>query len=780
MPADKMFNITIPGPGPWGFRLAGGRDFNTPLYISKVTPGGKAANCSILPNDCVLSINGMETEKLTHLDAQSHIKGATGNLNLKLQRGEATLWKPKINRDETDAAVTSVSLHANKQTFNHPGSGHNAVAKPFAASPGPGAGMGRATVVHKQFNSPVGIYSSENIADSFKGQTEGMIAGRVGGDMPASTPVYGHAAKPYTPTYQEPPSYSHGQAPAQYIDRGDDEEMRYGGYINPGSQSRSFKMLQSMTAEEEAAMDAPPQGVRSVKAPTASPHAVSRPAPTLPMCFRCNLGIVGPVLKAKDKTLHPECFICYMCDAPLKNKGFFTVQGKEYCHNCERQARMDASAGSNPSYTNGSSSQPTTAQHHSAPPAAKPYSAPPPPATQHYKPSQPPAHQHYSAPQDKRPRHPRPPPLVSPPVVRPPSRMFNFKSRYSAPQREDPNAIIARALMQNPDAVKTCQGVVPVFTVDNTVKHEMPTGPQSPTSPGMNFPREPGAPDDGVKVMFLPSSAGKQTPSQIATQARSNPVPRAMSQPPPRAPGPPPPPPTFTRAPQQHSRAPMANQPRQQQRAPQQRAQQQHAPQQRAQQQQHAQTPAAGGGPSAGRTPMCDGCDSIIRGAFVSAVGRNWHPEHFVCVHCHENLSNQGFMEQNGKVYCEKDFNSLYAPKCAICHRSISQGGCVQAMGSTYHQDCFLCHHCNEPITGTAFHISEGKPYCKKDYQALFSVRCAGCNYPVEPGDAWVEALKKQWHSTCFNCSNPSCGTPLEGQAFYADRGQPYCKHHAP
>ncbi|XP_033644068.1 LIM domain-binding protein 3-like isoform X4 [Asterias rubens] len=679
MPADKMFNITIPGPGPWGFRLAGGRDFNTPLYISKVTPGGKAANCSILPNDCVLSINGMETEKLTHLDAQSHIKGATGNLNLKLQRGEATLWKPKINRDETDAAVTSVSLHANKQTFNHPGSGHNATAKPFAASPGPGAGMGRATVVHKQFNSPVGIYSSENIADSFKGQTEGMIAGRVGGDMPASTPVYGHAAKPYTPTYQEPPSYSHGQAPAQYIDRGDDEEMRYGGYINPGSQSRSFKMLQSMTAEEEAAMDAPPQGVRSVKAPTASPHAVSRPAPTLPMCFRCNLGIVGPVLKAKDKTLHPECFICYMCDGPLKNKGFFTVQGKEYCHNCERQARMDASAGSSPSYTNGSSSQPTTAQHHSAPPAAKPYSAPPPPATQHYKPSQPPAQQHYK---------PSQPPA---------------QQHYSAPQ-------------------------------DN-----------------------------------------KQTPSQIATQARSNPVPRAMSQPPPRAPGPPPPPPTFSRAPQQHSRAPMANQPRQQQHAPQQRA-----PQQRAQQQQHAQTPAAGGGPSAGRTPMCDGCDSIIRGAFVSAVGRNWHPEHFVCVHCHENLSNQGFMEQNGKVYCEKDFNNLYAPKCAICHRSISQGGCVQAMGSTYHQDCFLCHHCNEPITGTAFHISEGKPYCKKDYQALFSVRCAGCNYPVEPGDAWVEALKKQWHSTCFNCSNPSCGTPLEGQAFYADRGQPYCKHHAP
>lgn len=35
--------------------------------------------------------------------------------------------------------------------------------------PGPSA-----TIVHKQFNSPVGLYSADNIADAFKGQVEGM------------------------------------------------------------------------------------------------------------------------------------------------------------------------------------------------------------------------------------------------------------------------------------------------------------------------------------------------------------------------------------------------------------------------------------------------------------------------------------------------------------------------------------------------------------------------------------------------------------------------------
>lgn len=31
------YSVTLAGPGPWGFRLQGGKDFNMPLTISRVS-----------------------------------------------------------------------------------------------------------------------------------------------------------------------------------------------------------------------------------------------------------------------------------------------------------------------------------------------------------------------------------------------------------------------------------------------------------------------------------------------------------------------------------------------------------------------------------------------------------------------------------------------------------------------------------------------------------------------------------------------------------------------
>ncbi|MED6247101.1 hypothetical protein ATANTOWER_030057 [Ataeniobius toweri] len=31
----STYTVTLPGPGPWGFRLQGGKDFNMPLTISR-------------------------------------------------------------------------------------------------------------------------------------------------------------------------------------------------------------------------------------------------------------------------------------------------------------------------------------------------------------------------------------------------------------------------------------------------------------------------------------------------------------------------------------------------------------------------------------------------------------------------------------------------------------------------------------------------------------------------------------------------------------------------
>lgn len=39
------------------------------------------------------------------------------------------------------------------------------------------------------------------------------------------------------------------------------------------------------------------------------------------------------------------------------------------------------------------------------------------------------------------------------------------------------------------------------------------------------------------------------------------------------------------------------------------------------------------------------------------------------------------------------------------------------------------------------------------DYIALFSTKCHGCDYPVEAGDKFIEALGHTWHDTCFICA---------------------------
>ncbi|XP_072051249.1 PDZ and LIM domain protein 1-like [Amphiura filiformis] len=124
--SGQSVQVTIPGPGPWGFRLAGGKDFNTPLHISKLTPGGKAAQANLLPNDTVATINGIDTSALTHLEAQNKIKAVVGDLHLNIQRGGSNIWKPKITDSVgSSTPAVNVDITADKQKFTHAGSSHN-------------------------------------------------------------------------------------------------------------------------------------------------------------------------------------------------------------------------------------------------------------------------------------------------------------------------------------------------------------------------------------------------------------------------------------------------------------------------------------------------------------------------------------------------------------------------------------------------------------------------------------------------------------------------------
>ncbi|CAN9513163.1 unnamed protein product [Ophioblennius macclurei] len=93
---SSNYNVTLSGPAPWGFRLQGGKDFNMPLAISRLTDGGKAAKGGIAVGDLVLSIDGIATEGMNHLEAQNKIKNCTGNLSLSLQKAPSVPKPPPV------------------------------------------------------------------------------------------------------------------------------------------------------------------------------------------------------------------------------------------------------------------------------------------------------------------------------------------------------------------------------------------------------------------------------------------------------------------------------------------------------------------------------------------------------------------------------------------------------------------------------------------------------------------------------------------------------------
>ncbi|MEQ2200078.1 PDZ and LIM domain protein 5 [Xenoophorus captivus] len=83
---NSSYSVSLAGPAPWGFRLQGGKDFCLPLTISRLTEGGKAVKAGMNTGDIILSINGISSEGMNHLEAQNKIKACTGNLSLTLKR----------------------------------------------------------------------------------------------------------------------------------------------------------------------------------------------------------------------------------------------------------------------------------------------------------------------------------------------------------------------------------------------------------------------------------------------------------------------------------------------------------------------------------------------------------------------------------------------------------------------------------------------------------------------------------------------------------------------
>ncbi|XP_065407898.1 LIM domain-binding protein 3 isoform X35 [Chrysemys picta bellii] len=638
------YNVTLNGPGPWGFRLQGGKDFNMPLTISRITPGSKAAQSHMNQGDLVVAIDGVNTDGMTHLEAQNKIKSASYNLSLTLQKSKRPVPVPTATPkvDSPRPVIPHQKVIANTaanteyvERFNPNVLKDSALSthKPIEVK-GPG---GKATIIHAQYNTPISMYSQDAIMDAIAGQAQAQ-----GGELAGSLPVKDPHIDSASPVYQ---AVLKTQNKSE--DELDDWTRR-----SANLQSKSFRILAQMTGTEYM-QDPDEEALRRSSTPVEhAPVSTSSASAPVPVAS-ANQSATATQNTSSQMTPPSATPISVVQDSFSSSFQSFNR------HSSTSISYQSKKRGTGQSYTSTPVSQGTA--------SSSGYSESPVPA-------------------------PKPRVVttasIRPSVYQPAPAPAQAPVHSYAPGKADPSC---RPPWVTDDSFS--QKFAPGKTTTSVTKHTLPRGAPAP--------------------------------SPASTSAYSSPSIPASSQTPAVARG------TIQRA----ERFPASN-----------------------------------------RTPLCGHCNSIIRGPFLVAMGRSWHPEEFNCAYCKTSLADVCFVEEQNSVYCERCYEQFFAPTCARCHTKI-MGEVMHALRQTWHTTCFVCAACKKPFGNSLFHMEDGEPYCEKDYIALFSTKCHGCDFPVEAGDKFIEALGHTWHDTCFICA--VCHVNLEGQPFYSKKDKPLCKKHA-
>ncbi|OQR70686.1 lipoma-preferred partner-like [Tropilaelaps mercedesae] len=120
--------------------------------------------------------------------------------------------------------------------------------------------------------------------------------------------------------------------------------------------------------------------------------------------------------------------------------------------------------------------------------------------------------------------------------------------------------------------------------------------------------------------------------------------------------------------------------------------------------------------------------------------------------------------------YFEEDCSSVAEEpfpigSCVECQREVlNDGSGCSAMDKVYHISCFKCHVCKKELQGKAFFAVQGQPYCEEDYLDTLE-KCTACRKPIL--ERILRATGRPFHPACFSCL--VCGKGLDGVPFTVD-----------
>ena len=199
----------------WGFRLAGGQDYNAPITIQSVTKGSLAEQSGLKPGDMLLRVGTIEVLRYEHQQATMEIKRGGNDLQLTVRRSGGVIASEAF-RDKNSDMANSPSLPTGQPSLIHHQPNHPSVDNklnrtpqsfPDCSAPADIIAQtqdGRTKrIFHGQYNSPMGLYTDKGIQDSYK-----MSLARIGNDKESGSPS-ASSATPSSSSAQRPQSNMH-------------------------------------------------------------------------------------------------------------------------------------------------------------------------------------------------------------------------------------------------------------------------------------------------------------------------------------------------------------------------------------------------------------------------------------------------------------------------------------------------------------------------------------------------------------------------------------------
>lgn len=100
--------------------------------------------------------------------------------------------------------------------------------------------------------------------------------------------------------------------------------------------------------------------------------------------------------------------------------------------------------------------------------------------------------------------------------------------------------------------------------------------------------------------------------------------------------------------------------------------------------------------------PVCKGCGQAVVGVYVTALGADWHPEHFWCAACGKPIEDASFYQHLGQPYHAECYRQQIAPHCAYCGRPLVGQHLVDHWGTRFcpkHQGEYpVCRFCGRLV----------------------------------------------------------------------------------